>query len=535
MKGLDLALMATVALLILVFVAWPFASVFLEGLHNQGGKESVSFFSMVRDARGLLEHSLVVALLTTGLTTFFALCLTFSFFFANKLIRQIIHSLLTLGMISPPFVASLAYLSLFGRRGLITYRLFHLSWNPYGLKGIVLMQSFSFIPLAAMVLLAQLTNIDASLLDSARSLGAKTWELIRDVLFPQLRGSLLVVLMLTLIRSLADFTTPTIIGGAYGVLSTEAYLAFIAEGNLPRAMVLNLILLVPALLAMLVYLRAYRRVQTVTHGLASPQTSGVLWGRGFAIQASRLVAGAYLLALLLQYGTILLMACGRWQGGVYGLTWANWADSVNHLGTSFLRSLGYSFVTAAAATLIGFLLAYYLHIRQIRGFKLLDSLATLPYIIPGSFFGIAYILAFRSPPLALTGTAAIVLLNMTFKQVPLAAKLGASALGNIDAGQIDSVQDLGGHPLLALRDVLLPQSRPSLLLAFFRSFTSGMTTIGSIIFLVYPQRKLATLVLFDVVQSGKYGVASVIAVLLTLVCWGMEYLGRKVGKVGKVS
>ena len=49
-------------------------------------------------------------------------------------------------------------------------------------------------------------------------------------------------------------------------------------------------------------------------------------------------------------------------------------------------------------------------------------------------------------------------------------------------------------------------------------FNSTMTTVGSIIFIVYPAQKVLTLVMFDVINSGKYNTASVLAIIIILIC-----------------
>ena len=54
--------------------------------------------------------------------------------------------------------------------------------------------------------------------------------------------------------------------------------------------------------------------------------------------------------------------------------------------------------------------------------------------------------------------------------------------------------------------------------SFINGFTTTMTTIGSIIFLVYPSQKVLTLVMFDVIQSGYYEIGSVIALLIIIIC-----------------
>ena len=65
------------------------------------------------------------------------------------------------------------------------------------------------------------------------------------------------------------------------------------------------------------------------------------------------------------------------------------------------------------------------------GRSLFDCLATLPYMLPGTCFGIGYILAFNHAPLKLTGTALIVLANMLFKQLPTSTKICTASLAQL--------------------------------------------------------------------------------------------------------
>lgn len=523
LKLLDALLLTFVAGAVLLFVFWPFVAVFREGFAEQGLSRLLDFTAK---SLPLIRNSLLLALLVTLLTTLVATSIALTVFFAGQKLRAMIQGLLLLALISPPFVGALSYMNLFGRRGLISYRLLRLSVNPYGLYGLVLMQSFSFISLAALILSARVAETDQSLVDSALSLGAKTRHVIGSVLLPHLRPSLLVVMMLTFIRSLSDFSTPAIIGGRYSVLATEAYLAFIAQGDLKRATLLNLLLFLPAMLAFIFYMRSFRQTVSGSHGLSAVGRENK--GKGLLLGLIRLTALAFVLWMLLQYGSIFLQAFGKYSGGQLVLSLENWRDAIPHISGSFLRSVVYSLISSALCTLLGFLIAYYLYMRKIRWMKVIDWIATMPYIVPGTFFGIGYILAFRGPPLELTGTAAIVILNMLFKQLPFAGKMGSAAVAAVDEYLPDAVRDLGGHPLYSFRDVLIPLSAKPLLLCFLNSFASGMTTIGSIIFLVYPGRKLATLVLFDVIQSGKYGVASVIAVVITLICVAVNFISYAV-------
>lgn len=173
-------------------------------------------------------------------------------------------------------------------------------------------------------------------------------------------------------------------------------------------------------------------------------------------------------------------------------------------------------ITGVLGSIIGFLISYYLEIRKIKGMKTIDFISTMPYIIPGTFFGLGYILAFNKYPLELTGTALIVILNCIYKQLPLPTKVSSAVISQINPQVNEAAKDLGAHELYLLKDVVAPMSKSAFLLSFVNNFTATMTTVGSIIFLVYPGRKLATLVMFDAIQTGKYRIGSVIACMLIL-------------------
>lgn len=140
------------------------------------------------------------------------------------------------------------------------------------------------------------------------------------------------------------------------------------------------------------------------------------------------------------------------------------------------------------------------------------------YIIPGTFFGLGYLLYFKSSPLMITGTSIIVVLNVLFKQLPFSSRVGNTAMKSIDTDMINSLRDLGANTFYEIKDGIIPNIKPSLRISLINSFTTTMTTVGSIIFLVYPGKKLLTLVMFDVINSGRYGEGSVIALLIMVIC-----------------
>ena len=333
-----------------------------------------------------------------------------------------------------------------------------------------------------------------------------------------MRPGIIVVSLLTFVRSLADFSTPIIIGGSFNVLATQAYLNVVAYSNLPMAAAISILLFIPGILAFILY-RVLMKDANIISGanLREELKEDVLSIRGFFPRLLQIMTYFFLIMMILQYLSIFMSALTKQKFGSIHFTLDNIKESKNYISGSFIRSILYSLVAGIVGSIIGFLISYYLELRKIKGMKIIDFISTMPYIIPGTFFGLGYILAFNDYPLELTGSALIVILNCIFKQLPLPTKVTSATIAQINPQISEACKDLGGHELYLLKDIIGPMSKSAFLVSFINNFTATMTTVGSIIFLVYPGKKLATLVMFDAIQSGKYRIGSVIACILILI------------------
>ena len=266
-------------------------------------------------------------------------------------------------------------------------------------------------------------------------------------------------------------------------------------------------------------------MQAATHGISSGESH--LKRNGIIYNIIKIAALFFIVWIGIQYASLVLSAFTSMKKGNMTLSLKNIKESIVYLDESLLRSIVYSLISAIFGSIIGLMIAYYMQIRKLRIAKFLDMTASFPYIIPGTFFGLGYILSFNKPPLLLVGTSAIVVLNVLFKQLPFSTKMGNSAMEMIDTEALSAVRDLGGSRIDELKDVVLPLSKDYLFMSFANAFTTTMTTIGSIIFLVYPGQKVLTLVMFDAIQSGKYGVGSVLALVIMVVCIVVNVIVRK--------
>lgn len=520
---IDLALKTCVMLVVIIFVLYPFIAVFSKALYRDG---QVNFreFLFLRDEFYLVKNSLTSASITALLSTVFALSLGLLTFFLTERQRKFIMFILLLTMVSPPFIGSLTYIELFGRNGLVTKKILNLSINPYGLWGIVSVQTLGFTSVNAVLIIAYLDSFDRTIIEVAKSLKATTTKIIIDIIIPLIKPAIAVCFLLSFIRSMADFSSPIIIGGAFNTLATESYLSIIARGNSPRASAISIVLFIPSIIVFLVYGYFSKQGERVSKNLKETKVRMKKTGIYYLISGLALFFIGW---ILIQYFAIFISAfTDRYKGETY-LTLNNIVDSIPHIRDSFIRSILYSLVAGLFASLIGLALSHYSYIINHRHMKILDFISNMPYIVPGTFFGLGYVFAFNRPPVKLTGTAAIVILNLIFRQLPMSIRTVQNSMTQIEKATLNSAKDLGAHNLYILKDIVLPMTYSGLFLSFTNAFISSMTTIGSIIFLVYPSRKLATLVLFDLVSSGKYKVASVLSCIIIIICLAVSLLSYK--------
>lgn len=518
---------------VLLFILFPMIQLSRRSLLEADGGYGLSTYLRVWEQyRGTLWNSIWVALSTAILSTVISAGTALVISTTRGWVRMAAMALLLITLVSPPFVSSLAYIQLYGRRGLITYRLLGLSLNPYNAWGVILMQSISFAPMNALFLNGLLTKIDGNALRSAQDLGARPGNILADIVLPLIRPGILVSLLLGFVRSLADFGTPIIIGGRFSTIASEIYLQFTGYSDLEKASSLNMFLLLPSVAAFFLYRHLMARNALLTESsrarqeqLDLPLGRAGLWGAG-AVGVSLL----FFLMMILQYLSIFLSGFVRSTRNGYVFTSQYLAELIRYDATTMIRSIWYALIVSIIGTLFAILFAYYMDRRNIPGHHFFDGLATLPYMLPGVSFGIAYILAFNSPPIQITGTALIVLANMLFKQLPTTTKICSAALTQIPPSMERAARDLGAGQFAVLRDIILPAMRPAFLSSFVYNFSSSMTTAGAIIFLIDASRKVAVFTLFEAVYSGEYALASLIStviIVIVLLVEGLVYFISK--------
>ena len=510
-----------------LFILYPIALLFLKAF--QGG-DSLSFFaSIVKKYRVVLWNSMESSFLSACISTVTAFVLSYGIVRLKGWKQSFCLLILSMSLVSPPFISSLSFISLYGRRGLISYRLLRLSLDPYNKYGVIGMQSLHFTCLNILFFLHSLRAMDGKLLYSGRDLGASPFTIMKDIVLPLLRPAFLASFFLSFLRALSDFGTPIIIGGRYSTLASEIYLQIIGYSDFRKTAAMNILLLLPAFVSFLLYRHAIEQSEKRNKnqkGKILPHFPENIWIK--AILAIILLL--FFLFQVLQYLCIFLYGFIRFDKGQIRFTLENMGDLFEYnLSTMFL-TLGLALVTGFVGSFFAFILSYVVERKLSLGKKVPDFILSLPYLLPGTCFGLAYILAFNKAPLRLTGTVWIILFCMIFRQLPLGSRMASTALSNLPKDLEMAGRDLGGNPFKVYRDILFPILLPSFLSSVYNQFTQSLTTMGAVILLISAKYKVLVYTLFDAVNRGNYNVASLISGIMILLSLAF-YLFLEGGRV----
>jgi len=177
------------------------------------------------------------------------------------------------------------------------------------------------------------------------------------------------------------------------------------------------------------------------------------------------------------------------------------------------------------AAILGFVIAYIARERSILGSTLLDAGAMMPAAIPGVFLGIGYLLAFNGPPLPLAGTIWILILALSFWNLPFAYKTAAAGFRQIDRSLEEAAGNLGATSLRVLIDVYVPLLRRTAGVAFIATFVNSVTNLSITMFLVTAHYLVATVSVLALVSDNRLGVGAALTTLLLALTFGALTLG----------
>ena len=527
------ATLATVWALLGFFVVFPLGALLLRTFTGEGGRPTLANVVAVLgepQQRRAFWNSLLLATLVGGLGT--ALGFVFAMAATRAGLRRpwsaILDAVVILPLVSPPFTTAIGMIFSFGPRGLITYHLLGLrNVSAYGLPTTLLAETLTYFPIAYLTLRAVLAGIDAAVEDMAFSLGASRARVFRTVTLPLAVPGIANAFLLLFAASLADFATPLILAGnAFPVLPTQAYLQITGLFDFKGGAVLSFALLVPAFAVYLLQ-RAWvgrRYYVTVTGKPGAPSGAAALarWARWPLLGACAAMATV----IVYFYALLVYASLVRAFGGDETFTLAHYRTIFTSGWPAIRDTLIIAGIGTPLGGLYGIVVGYLLARRRFAGRRLMETLCMVNYALPGTIVGIAYLVAFNDPPVALTGGATVIIACYVFRYSPTGIRATVALLQQIDPSIEEASLGLGASSTTTFRRVTLPLILPAFFAGLSIVFIRSMTAISATIFLISIHWTLITVRILENMTELALGAAAAFSVLVVAIVFAALALIR---------
>ncbi|MEI7871204.1 MAG: iron ABC transporter permease [Alphaproteobacteria bacterium] len=510
-------------ILLLLFVLYPLAHLLERAFFDESGFTLEPLLASLVDSghQAAFANSLILATVVGALGT------ALGFLFALTAVRAglsrhwltFLDAAALLPLVSPPFTTSIAIIFSFGPKGFITHDLLGLTnVSAYGFWSTMSAETLTYFPIAYLTLRPILAAIDPNLEEMAFSLGGSRWRIFRTVTVPLAVPGFANAFLLLFAASLADFATPLILAGnSFPVLPTQAYLQITGLFDFKGGAVLSLILLVPAVAVFLLQ-RAWvgrRTYVTVTGKVGQRSRSRAIapWASVLLVAACVAVAAiiVYFYALLLIASLVVAFGANN------SFTWHHY----HVIFTEGLPAIRDTLIIAAIGMPLGgfygVLVGYLIARRNFPGRRAMELVAMINYALPGTIVGIAYLIAFNDPPVALTGGVLIIVACYIFRYSPTGIRATVALLQQIDRSLEEASSSLGAGSGETFRRVTLPLIAPAFFAGLGVVFIRSMTAISATIFLVSISWTLITVRILENMTEMALGPAAAFSVFVIVV------------------
>jgi iron(III) transport system permease protein len=424
--------------------------------------------------------------------------------------REVFSVIVTLPMLIPSISHGMGLVILLGSNGVLT-RLLGLEGTIYGFNGIVMGSVLYAFPVAFLMLADILKYEDGSPYEAAVALGIPRWRQFFSITFPYLRKPLISVVFATFTLIFTDYGVPLMIGGRFVTLPVLMYQEVIGLLNFSRGSVIGAFLLIPAVIAFAFDLAARDRgnqnfVVQEKARRKSPVRDGFAFGYCVLVCA--------LVALPIVVFAILTFVARYPEDMSFSL--ANIARTMNMgAGRYLTNSLIIACGVSALGTELSYILAYFTARTPGASSKALHLISITSLAIPGLVLGLAYVLFFKGS--FIYGTLSMLILVNTVHFLASPYLMAYNSLGKLNQNLEDVGLTLGVGRFRILWDVLIPQTKMTIIEMVSYFFVNSMMTISAVSFLNTVRNKPVSLMITQF-EAQLFLEAAAFVSLLILAC-----------------
>ncbi|OYD07811.1 ABC transporter permease [Paludifilum halophilum] len=475
-----------------------------------------------------LKLSMGVAILVT------LVCLPMAYAFArtDMPLKKTFAALATVPLVMPTFISSYAFTLMFGQTGWVNH-----IWRAFGgegvlfeiqsMLGIVLVQIFFFFPYALWPMVAAFKTSNSNLEEASQNLGAKGWFTFARVTLPLAGPGIVSSMLLVFTISFSDFGTPIMMAPKnLNLIVVEAYREIAGFFNWSGSAILTVVMV---LVAAFFFWMQRLVVRGKEYGTISGKPSRV---KPVANRGVRTGLTLYTLFVMM----VPILAVGSIFLSSIATTWGYQAlpngYTLDHYVTIFSRSsqnILNSLILASGALILSVVIATFVSYFVIRrGSSGLDFFSSIPLVIPGIALGIALIQTFNTPPLQLTGTAAILIIAYTIRRMPYMIRSTMGTMMAIRKEIEEAAVNLGASNLVAALTVVAPLMVPGISAGAILVFVTVVKETSISILMAPTDWAPMSLAVFQNLLRGEFYTASAMSILIIAIVVALQSIARKI-------
>jgi iron(III) transport system permease protein len=417
--------------------------------------------------------------------------------------------------------------------------------NIYTLKGMILVEGLLDLPIAYLVIAPAMSAFDVSLEESSKVCGASNLRTLFRVTLPVLRPAILAAMTLVIVRSLASFAVPSVIGmpGRIYVLATHIYrivaTGYATDYGLAAAVGMS------ALAASITLIFLYR------HLTREGEKYVTISSRGYRPTVIDLKGARYPLfgiVALLSFVLIVLPVAALFYTSLVPysmvpsakafamMSWKHWIavlkDPISLL--SLKNSLYLGVGGATLGMILSFFVAYVIVKIRSKASGFLESLSFLSFSFPGIVVGIGFMWFFVQTPLYATIWALLIGYIATY--LPYGIRPLTSAFVQIHSNLEESSRVCGGGPLYTMRRIVIPLLIPGIVSGWILMATMFVRELSLSVVLSRPGTEVLAVQILRFAEDGLWGRLSALGILMIFISTTLVIIASRIGaKLTKVD
>ena len=548
------ALIAIVGFLTVCPVVMLVVGSFSEGLGAFGSFTLDKYIQSYTDPElaGIIVNTVLFTVGSAVLATLLALFLAYLNTRTNIPFKFLFRIISIIPMMVPHILFSVSWVLLLnpsnGLINLILRQVFDLSaapFNIYTLPGMILVEALLDLPIAYLILAPAMAAFDVSLEESSKVCGASNLRTLARVTLPVLRPAILASLILVVVRSLASFAVPSVIGmpGRIYVLATHIYriiaTGFAADYGMAAAVGMSAL----ATSVVLIYVYRYltsesEKFVTVSSRGYRPTLIDLKGARLPLFGAVGLISGVLILlpVLVLFYTSLVPYTMVPSAKAFSMMSWKHWIevlrDPISLL--SVKNSVFLGVVGATLGVILSVFVAYVIVKVRTTASGVLESLSFLSFSFPGIVVGVGFMWFFVQTPLYATIWSLLIGYIATY--LPYGIRPLTSAFIQIHSHLEESSRVCGGGTLTTLRRVVIPLLIPGIVSGWILMATMYVRELTLSVVLSRPGTEVLAVQILRFAEDGLWGKLSALGIMMIFISTTLVVLASLIGaKLTKVE